>query len=175
MALQPQDVTVVNEVPGSGQTVSTSFGIDVPAGWTAYRPPLSSPAKPIVATFVAPEGNRAITVDRLPGHYPKGTVAGYLDELERRLAVSVDDVVAQPVNPVGTAAAGATEGPHETSFRTVERGSDGANGELLRTILVYLLPTASDLWIVQVTVPSDQQNAGNTLFHEVIETFQPRS
>ena len=77
---------------------------------------------------------------------------------------------AQPVNPVGPPTAGATEGPYETSFRTVQRGG---SGELLRTTLVYLRPTETDLWVVKVTVPSDQQKSADSLYSQVVGSFAP--
>ena len=174
--LRRQDVTVTNEPAGaSGQVVVSAFSIGVPAGWSEYRPPLGSGDGPIVATFVSPDGNRTITVDHLRGFYPKRTVKSYVSTLEATLSKSVDEVVPQPLTQVGNPVDGAAEGTFETGFRTVERtsGSGPTDGELLRTLLVYLVPTGDDLWIVTVTVPSDQQKAGSDLFHEVTGSFTP--
>jgi eukaryotic-like serine/threonine-protein kinase len=170
--LTPQRVTVTNDRPGTTtEPVLTTFTIGVPDGWSAYNPPLSAATTPILATFVSPEGNRTITVDRLRDFYPKGSVKSYVSKLVSTLGRSVDDVVPQPLNSVGPAASGAAEGPFETSIRTVERGPNGA--ELLRTTLLYLLPTPTDLWVIKVTVPSDQQKAGDALFRAVVGSFAP--
>jgi len=168
-----QQVSVTNDRPGSAEPVVTRFAIGVPDGWAAYRPPLSDADTPIIAMFVSPEGNRTIAVDHLPGFYPKGTVTAYLATLRATMAASVDDVVAQPVNSLAPPAAGAKEGPFETSFRTVQRGSSGTSGELLRTTLVYLRPTGTDLWVIKVTVPSDQQKAADALYMAVVGSFAP--
>jgi len=165
-------VSVTNDRSGTTEPVVTTFTIGAPAGWAAYRPPLSDADTPIVAMFVSPEGNRAISVDHLPGHYPRGNVKTYLSTLQKTMAQSVDDVVAQPVNALGPPAPGAAEGPFETSFRTVQRGDGGASGELLRTTLVYLRPTATDLWVIKVTVPSDQQKAADALYSDVVGTLR---
>jgi eukaryotic-like serine/threonine-protein kinase len=171
--LRVQQVSVTNDRPGTTEPVVTTFTIGVPEGWAAYRPPLSDADTPIIAMFVSPEGNRTIAVDRLPGFYPKGNVKTYLATLRATLADSVADVVAQPVNAVGTPTAGAPEGPFETSFRTVERGARGASGELLRTTQLYLRPAGTDLWVIKVTVPSDQQKAADTLYTQVVASFVP--
>ncbi len=169
--LRRQDVTITNEPAGApGQTVLSSFSIGVPLGWTAYRPPLGSGDSAIVATFVSPEGNRTITVDHLRGFFPRRTIDSYVATLEKTLKKTVDDVVvAQRLVQAGR------EGAFETSFRTVEHssGSGSADGELLRTLLMYLVPAGNDLWVVKVTVPSDQQKAGDDLFHEVTDSFVP--
>jgi|GEM_PF-1137450 len=172
-ALRVQRVSVADDRPGTRDLMVTTFTIGVPGGWSAYRPPLSDAASPIIAMFVSPDGSRTIAVDHLPGFYPKGSVTSYLARLRDSLSDAVDDVVAQPVNPVGPATRGATEGPFETSFRTVERGAGGASGELLRTTLLYLLPTATDLWVVKVTVPSDQQKSADALYSSVVGSFAP--
>jgi len=172
--LHLHDVAVTNDRPGGDEALLSRFTVGVPEGWAAYRPPLSSAETPIVATFVAPEGNRSISVDHLRGFYPKGDIEEYLERLQETMSKSVDEVVPQPVNPVGPpASAGAPESPHETSFRTVERGSGGTSDELLRTTLVYLLPTATDLWVLKVTVPTDQQKAADELYDEVKASFRP--
>jgi serine/threonine protein kinase len=109
--LERRQVSLINQKPGGGpdDTVSTTFTIGVPPGWTEYRPPLSATGGPIVATFVSPEGNRAITVDRVIGFYPRGTVRGYHAQLQAALARSFDNVVPQPLNQVGPPRAGATQ------------------------------------------------------------------
>jgi eukaryotic-like serine/threonine-protein kinase len=173
VTLVRQDVTITNEPPGStGQATVSRFAIGVPQGWATYRPPLGTGDNAIVATFVSPEGNRSITVDHLPGFYPRGTVDAYTAELVAGLRKSVDDVVVQRLNQVARPTGAAPEGVFETGYRTVEQGSGGAN-ELLRTTLVHLLPTATDLWVVRVTVPTDQQKAGDALFHDVAQSFTP--
>ncbi|HEY0636075.1 MAG TPA: hypothetical protein VGD67_00365, partial [Pseudonocardiaceae bacterium] len=170
--LRTAQVTVTNQLLPTDPEVVGRFTIGVPAGWAEYRPPLGGDEKlPVLALFVAPEGNRTISVDRATGVYPGGGITDHLDAMYDRLGDQVDEpVVRQPANPVGPVPPGATEAPHETSFRTVERGGDV---ELRRTILVHLLPTASDLWIVSVTVPSDQQKAADALFRQVVSSFVP--
>lgn len=178
--LRSQEVAVTNDQPGTTdrpdttEPLLTRFTIGIPDGWTAYRPPLSTAGPPIVATFVSPEGNRTITVELLRDHYPRTTAQDYLNLLQARLAKSVDHVVVpQLPNLVGQPSPGATEGPYQASFRTVQRGSRGDTGELLRTMLVYLLPVRTDLWVIRVTVPSDQQKAADALFSDVVASFQP--
>lgn len=171
--LRVQQVSVVNDRPGTTEPLVTTFSIGVPDGWAAYRPPLSDANTPIVAMFLSPEGNRTIAVDRLRGFYPKGNVRTYLATLQKTLVESVDDVVAQPVNAVGQPTAGAAEGPFETSFRTVERGTRGSSVELLRTTQVYVRPVGTDLWVIKVTVPSDQQKAADALYTQVVGSFTP--
>jgi serine/threonine protein kinase len=179
LTVQSQPVSVTDDQPGTKEPMVSTFTIGVPEGWSTYRPPLGYPeakasAEPrIVALFLSPDGSRTIAVDRLPGFYPKGNVGSYLSAVEDKLVDSVDDVVVQPVNAVGPPAAGATEGPFETSFRTVERGTGGASRELLRTTLLYLRPTATDLWVVRVTVPSDQQKSADPLYSAVVGSFAP--
>lgn len=173
-ALRVREVAVVNDRPGTTDpAVQTRFTIGVPPDWSSYLPPLSTTNTPIAATFVSPEGNRSITVDHLRAFYPRGTVQRYLASLQAALQQSVDEVLPQPVNQVGPATAGATEGPHETSLRTVDRGSGGASSEVLRTTLLYLLPTQTDLWVLRVTAPSDQPKAADLLYSQVVGSFVP--
>jgi hypothetical protein len=82
-------------------------------------------------------------------------------------------VVPQPVNALGPPAAGAKESAYETSFNTVERGAGESGDELLRTTRVYLRPVGADLWVIKVTVPSDQQKAADALYMDVVESFAP--
>ena len=172
--LVSQTLTVDPEEPGA------TFSIGVPAGWVAYRADLT--ARPGFATvIVSPDGGSTVTVERLAGYYPENNVEEYVELLENELAKAFSEhtVLGSPVANA-TGLPGASEPPHELTYRTVSRPllrSDdaGDSGEQdQRSTFVQLVPTGRDLWVVRVTVATEQENAATAkLFDEVRGTFAP--
>jgi len=154
---------------------AATFHIRVPAGWTGYRADLN--ARPgLSVILVSPEGSRAITIERLAGLYPNGNIGDYLDLLDNDLHKAFADHTHPTVRTSGEPRPGASEAPRELTYRTVSTPLAGrdANGPVGRSTFAQLIPTRNDLWVLKVTVPTEQEKAARTeLFDAVRRTFDP--
>jgi serine/threonine protein kinase len=174
---------------------AAAFHLRVPAGWTDYRADLN--ARPgLSVILVSPDGSRTITVERLAGLYPGGSVNDYLDQLENELRKAFAEHTTPDVRTNGKPRPGASEEPRELTYRTVSAplaggdtgggtrgdtgggtgGDAGSDAEAGRSTFAQLVPTQHDLWVLKVTVPFEQESAARIeLFDEVRRTFDPAS
>lgn len=158
---------------------NATFTIGVPDGWVSYRADLN--ARPgLAAVIVSPDGGSAVTVERLPGFYPDGSVEGYVKTLENELNKAFTEHAVLDFRVANVAARpGASEPPHELTYRTVSTPIEGSqrtsSGQTVgRSTFVQLIPTRHDLWVLKVTVATEQESAARAeLFDEVRSTFAP--
>lgn len=164
--LADQSLTVDPEDP------TATFNMRVPTGWTDYRADLN--ARPGFAVIlVSPDGSRAITVERIRG----GSVKSYLDSLDNELDKAFGDYTILDDQSNGDPRPGASDAPHELTYRTVSAplvGGDADAAQVGRSTFAQLIPTQRDLWVLKVIVPTEQESAARTeLFDEVRRTFEP--
>jgi hypothetical protein len=152
---------------------AAGFRIPVPAAWKQYRQQLAAQAGPrTVVSFVSPDGMRALSVERVAGFYPNNRIGSYLATQQAALRGGVDELYPNPLAAMGAKVAGSPEPPQEATYRTVEHSHLGrGNGEMRRTTLMHLQPTGSALWVITVTVPTDQEDRGRELLDYVVPRF----
>lgn len=147
------------------------FSIDVPDGWTKFVSQLPSDALPrsTIIRFVSADGAQVLHVQRFDGYFPGHSIEEYRAALRAHWpAGSFVPVTAQPLD-------GAEDGMTIT-YRTVQRppqpqGARAAN----RTTIAQVFREETSLWILAVTVPTDQERSGRTeLFDRMIPTFELR-
>jgi eukaryotic-like serine/threonine-protein kinase len=153
-----------NDPPDPGAT----FTLQVPADWTVYRADFNQTRPGLTAIFVSPDGGRAVSVERFVDFYPKGTVKDFLGILRGDLDRAFADHTVLGLSATGPPRPGAPEPPHELTYRTVA-SADGRT-EVGRSTFVELIPTTQDLWVLKVTVPTEQESAARL---EVFETVRP--
>lgn len=151
-----------------------SFSIGIPRGWTDFVEQRNSQQLPpaSVVHYVSPDGQREVSVERLPNFFPQFSVHNYFDSLREQWPQGdLTNPTMRTVKPGD----GANEPQQEFVYRSVEASSPNASGgDLGRTTFGRVVPNGDDLWIVSVRVPTDQEDRGNTeLFGPVIPTFRP--
>ncbi|CAL9675670.1 Serine_threonine-protein kinase PknD [Actinosynnema sp. ALI-1.44] len=150
------------------------FTIEVGADWTSFLEQRTNKGlvPSTVVHLVAPTGVYEVTVQRFADFYPKRKITDYLQLVRSRWAEDMyfGEVVEQaPPLPVG--------GPEEAvqfSYRTVERAivADGREEPLRRSRYSRVLPRGTDLWVVEVVFPTEQEETGrDTLFNPIAQTF----
>lgn len=149
------------------------FRIKVPANWTKFvtqqlAAPL--PASTLIE-YVSADGRRTASIERFSGFFDGNELDDYLGVLRS----SWPDGGFLLVDPEA-------QGEGDTVvYRTVESArspvgggppASGSGGQLGRTTFANLLKSGTDLWVVSVTVPTDQENGGRSrLSDRILPSF----
>ncbi|GAA5128020.1 serine/threonine-protein kinase [Haloechinothrix salitolerans] len=173
LVTQRGDATILNG------DASGRFQIDVPAGWTKFvtqQPAGTLPASTLVQ-FVSANGHLMVGVERFPDFFPGNDVDDYLNGL--RSFWPADGFVL-----VGRDEGTTLDGPVDVAYRTIETRTSpeqptttNPTGEpttkvIGRTTYARLSRADSSLWVVRVTVPTEQESRGRTeLFDRIVPTF----
>jgi hypothetical protein len=151
------------------------FVIDVPDGWQKFTEArTASFANGAAVHYVKPDGTDELTVEWYPGFYAAHTGSNYLDSLRLNWPSSGAPVfTAEPVTTIAGLPGG--DGPEpalEVGYRTTDGGSSQqASPNAHRTTYADLLPDGEDLWVVSLSVVTEDENAGQKLFDQIRPTF----
>ncbi|HEY2763723.1 MAG TPA: protein kinase [Pseudonocardiaceae bacterium] len=162
------DATLVSrqiEVAEADGSHPGRFTISVPTGWPEFHQHgVLGDNSGTAVRFVSPDGTEVIAVERVTGFLAHHLPEDYLTSYRRELA-DVPDLVVGPRTPL-------PDGGVDTTLRTNE--GKGARGDLRRTSYLRLVPTGPDLWVVRVSVPTEQEAIARTsLFEPVVSEFRP--
>ncbi|HEV3362497.1 MAG TPA: serine/threonine-protein kinase [Pseudonocardiaceae bacterium] len=156
------------------------FSIDVPIGWQMFTEQRASGEIPSggAVHYVKPDGTEEVTVQWYPSFYPNNSIENYVQSL-RDAWPSADDfnLSAEPMTRIAGLAVGGPEPAEEIGYRTADGSStdNEASRNAHRTTYADMLPSNDDLWVVSVTVVTDTEGSGNTLFGKIKLTFKPTS
>jgi hypothetical protein len=150
-------VTVTAQAPVLNSTQADGFTLSVPAGWTkfveqrdAQATQNSSLPDSTVVRWVKPDGTAEVSVERFHDENSPPVPLSYTN------ALSDND----------KAGALFQAGPLLRLFRT--------GGDTLRSMYITFTAPAggTDLWVLSVTVPTDQEHAGGfDLFNKISPSF----
>ncbi|MPY77435.1 MAG: protein kinase [Actinophytocola sp.] len=153
------------------------FQIDAPAGWTKFVTQQQAgtlPASTLVQ-WVSASGHLMIGVERFPEFFPRNDADDYINGL--RSFWPADGFVL-----VDRAEGTTLDGPLDATYRTIEtqtspEPSTSTSGQpatkvIGRTTYARMSRAGSSLWVVRVTVPTEQESRGKTeLFDRIVPTF----
>ncbi|MEV6243532.1 serine/threonine-protein kinase [Lentzea sp. NPDC051838] len=165
--LQPRTETAVTAQGDQGG----KFTLNVEASWSTYAEQrLGDKLMPgsAVVHFLSPTGAYEATVQWFPDFYPKRTISTYTSSVQARWPSRFfgGDKVLTPSLPGQQ-----KEEAIQFIYKTVEGDGTDALG---RSHFSRVLPSGNDLWVVEVVVPTEQQDAARaTLFDAIASTFSP--
>lgn len=168
---------VLHRVSGQAPAPSGASGryrISVPRGWTSFTERRSSGVFAVgtVVHYVSPDGQREVTVERVPHFYPRHSIAEYRKLLQR--SWPGDDFTLTMDHAAGGLPGGHAEPAREMTYRTVAVSQRAGSGSGLgRTTDAKFLPDGSALWVVSVVTPTSQEDSGSRLFARIAPTFLP--
>ncbi len=155
------------------------FTIEVGPDWTSFLEQRTNNGlgPSTVVHLVAPTGLYEVTVQRFPGYYEqRNTIRDYIGLVRSRWAAGQYFGEAQEATDV--LPPGGSEAAVQFSYRTVERATELARGvpdpgsDLRRSRYSRVLPRGADLWVVEVVVPTEQEEMGrDRLFNTIANTF----
>jgi serine/threonine protein kinase len=150
-----------------------TFSLPVPDDWVKFVEQRVTKTLPNSTRvhWVAPDGTSELVVERFPNFYPKHRIDQYLQTLSAR---------APGYRMVGTTPLDGPTTPEpavEITFRTVDEADDAPNQpsatNLNRATFANLIPTTTDLWVISLTVPIEQEDSGKRgLFPRTVPHFQ---
>ncbi|WP_228122419.1 serine/threonine-protein kinase [Saccharothrix syringae] len=149
------------------------FTISVGADWTGFLEQRANKGlvPSTVVHLVAPGGAHEVAVQRFPDYHPGHVVDDYVRVVRSRWGG--DRYFGEGLEPVE--AAGGWEAAVRYSYRTAERAADvrgvATGPDLRRSRYSLVLPRGADLWVVEVVVPTEQEETGRELFDAVAPTF----
>lgn len=151
------------------------FSVVIPSDWTRFISLLPGDPLPssTLVQFVSVDGRQTLGVQRFPEYFPQRDFRAFLDT-QRSFWPEGDFVIVQ--ESVEAGAADGDEG--SVTYRTVDSPIGGTvpspeRTSLGRTTFVRLIRDDSTLWVVSVTVPTDQETRGRTqLFDKIAPTFR---
>ncbi|KOX21966.1 serine/threonine protein kinase [Saccharothrix sp. NRRL B-16348] len=155
------------------------FTIEVGPDWTSFlEQRVNNGLGPSTAVhLVSPNGWYEVTVQRFPDYYERNTIKDYLQLVRSRWAE--DQYFGEVVEGTDVLPPGGKESGVQYSYRTVERATPLARGtaspgpDLRRSRYSRVLPRGNDLWVVEVVVPTEQEETGRSrLFDTIAPTFR---
>ena len=151
------------------------FTIGVPAGWQTFAEQRSSafPAGAAVH-YVKPDGTEELTIEWYPKFYPDSAINDYLQSLRAIWPGTDLQFGAERQTAINGLPGGGLEQAQEIGYRTTDGTSAQeplANAH--RTTYADLLPSGDDLWVVSVTVVTQDELAGQELFNQIKTSFKP--
>ena len=150
-AVQTQTTPGTLGLQNSGNQVS--YTVSVPVGWTEYiemRANADIGASEAVH-YVNSVGNQELTVERFPDFYPDHHTDDYLTDLQAAWGSNLS-MQGRP-QVLANKAGNEYDDAEYVEYKTIE-------GNTARTTFANVLPHGDDLWIVQVTMPTEQDGAG---------------
>ncbi|WP_238598734.1 serine/threonine-protein kinase [Saccharothrix sp. ALI-22-I] len=154
------------------------FTIEVGPNWTSFLEQRTNNGlgPSTVVHLVEPNGVYEVTVQRFPDYYGKNTIKDYIELVRSRWAEG--QYFAEALDATDVLPPGGRESGVQYSYRTVERATTLARGaapagpDLRRSRYSRVLPRGTDLWVVEVVVPTEQEEMGrDRLFNTIANTF----
>jgi hypothetical protein len=169
--LQPRNATAA---PANG-VQGGDFTVKVPRDWTMFvEHHANDPNDPLppstLVHFVSPDGVLELTVERFPNFYPNNSIKRYLDVQRTWWTKAGHRYLVTRIDPPDAASARGSDGVVDVTYRTVETEQ---NTDLHRSHFARFLPQKVGLWLIEVTVPNDQEEKGQSLFEEIAPSFTP--
>ncbi|MEU4446377.1 protein kinase [Actinosynnema sp. NPDC050801] len=155
------------------------FTIEVGPDWTSFLEQRANNGlgPSTVVHLVAPNGWYEVTVQRFPGYYERNTIEDYVRLVRSRWAEG--QYFGEAFESTDVLPPGGPEAGRQYSYRTVERATSLARGtvppgpDLRRSRYSRVLPRGNDLWVVEVVVPTEQEETGRSrLFDTIAPTFR---
>lgn len=145
------------------------FAVVVPENWEMFREqrPDSVIGASTLIHYVAPDSGRMITIERFAGFYPKNRIAQYTNALRRLNINNGSDYTPEEIKPLPERPVSGPETPQELTYRTLARSDDGAGDSAPRTTYAWLVPHRGDLWVLRMTMPSEQDKSGRAQFNRI--------
>ncbi|XVS63747.1 protein kinase domain-containing protein [Actinosynnema sp. CA-299493] len=155
------------------------FTIEVGPDWTSFLEQRTNNGlgPSTVVHLVSPNGWYEVAVQRFPDYYERNTIEDYLELVRSRWAE--DQYFGEAREATDALPPGGKEQGVQYSYRTVERATPLARGttspgpDLRRSRYSRVLPRGNDLWVVEVVVPTEQEETGRSrLFDTIAPTFR---
>ncbi|MGM1060330.1 serine/threonine-protein kinase [Saccharothrix sp. Mg75] len=174
----------ISETPSLGPTTASAttakgergagFTVDVGPDWTSFLEQRANEglSPGAVVHLVAPGGAYEVSVQRFPDYYPEHTVKDYVAFVRARWGQDYFNPTTEPLDAPGGREPGIAHG-----YRTAERATTQAHAgaapapDLRRTHYSRVLPRGADLWVVEIVVPTEQEETGRDLFATIAPTF----
>ncbi len=165
--LEPRTASAVTAIGDQGG----KFTLNVEKSWSMYAEQRAAdklmPASSVVH-FVSATGAYEVAVQRFPDFYPKRSISQYIASVQTRWPNRffggekvLTPNLAGPRNEDGI----------QFIYKTVEGDGTEALG---RSHFSRVLPYGNDLWVVEVIVPTEQQDEARVrLFDAIASTFAP--
>ena len=163
--------TLVHQT-GNGSALNNDggqYGLDVPEGWQRFVAPHNTKfGLSLAVQYVSPDGRRSLRLERLAKYFDQfDSYEDYLGWLRGSYQGSELELFAPSKSADGKSAT--------VTYRLAEGGAaakgDGSGGT--RVTFVKLVQAGLSLWILSVTVPAEQESAGQVdVFDRVAPTLQ---
>ncbi|MGH3520671.1 MAG: protein kinase domain-containing protein [Haloechinothrix sp.] len=156
------------------------FTVSVPGDWAKFstQQPNGTLPDSTLVQFVSPDGGQVLDVERFAGFFESHDLDNYLTAVE-------SDWYAEDFVLVGRERLAGPDSGVVITYRTVEKVANGSSPEepaspspgpsprtLSRTTFAQVLRIDSSLWVISVTVPTEQEGRGRTqLFDRIAPTF----
>jgi hypothetical protein len=160
--------THVDKAKHTGTLSDGDFSISAPDDpWRLFHSERKDIATSLVVSFVSPDGNTEIAVQRYGGFFSAGhKMTDYSEQLPTFATGSQVEV------SVGLDVADGA-GKKRMKYTTTERSLLGSPGEdRRRSTAAELIRRGNDLWIVRVTVPADQAATAEPILNEIQPTLE---
>lgn len=169
LASRDGDAASMKGVPGG------RFSIDVPREWRKFVASDAGKQLPrsTLVQFVSPDGARTLRVRQFGEYFPQHNIDDYLRTLRRRWNSKNFVAVDRSSPPSGDAERTVTYRTVQHAAKSESDDSDSHTDTANRTTIARLLHKDNSLWVIDVTVPTDEETvARSELFNRIVPTFK---
>ncbi|WP_167121666.1 serine/threonine-protein kinase [Amycolatopsis viridis] len=141
-----------------------AFTVDVPVDWTRFTSSQAGDDLPpsTLVQFVSADGSQMLAVNHFPKYFPANSVTDYVSALGRSRSNAGFTLVYE--------AKLAEQDGVTMMYRTIDRSTTGS---VSRTTYANVIRQGTSLWVVGVTVPTDQEETAKVaLYDRIVPTFQ---
>ncbi|WP_089949283.1 serine/threonine-protein kinase [Lentzea xinjiangensis] len=165
--LEPRTASAVTAIGDQGG----KFTLNVDRGWAVYAEQRAADRQfppSAVVHFVSGSGAYEVAVQRFPDYYPKRDIKAYVAGVQARWP---SRFFGGERVPTANLAGPRFEDGVQFVYKTVEGDEPTA---LRRSHFSRVLPHRNDLWVVEVVVPTEQEDEARVrLFDAIASTFAP--
>ncbi|GAA3539692.1 serine/threonine-protein kinase [Amycolatopsis ultiminotia] len=154
----------------------SAYTVSVPENWQRFIASRRSAIGPsAVVQYLSPDGRQSLRLERFAGFLAKHSEEDYVNSLPPKAAEDAFTIAQGPAK---------TANGTELAYRTVERAQGKPSGEppeqttnqeptgaITRATFALLKSAGNDLWVLALTVPSEQEDTAAGTFDKIEPTL----
>ncbi|WP_328612308.1 serine/threonine protein kinase [Amycolatopsis sp. NBC_00345] len=169
--LPPEPLKLVPQKGDASDTANATadslYTVSIPDGWKRFVAGRTSKLGPsTIVQYVSPDGRQSLRLERFPGYFKTRSTDDYLKSLPETYGPESFTIVQGPAT---------TAGGTDLMYRNVEHATSPRQQEsstpITRATFASLRQAEGNLWVLSLTVPSEQEDTAAGTFNEIAPTL----
>ncbi|HEY3710363.1 MAG TPA: serine/threonine-protein kinase [Amycolatopsis sp.] len=146
-------------------TPDSQYTVSVPDGWKRFVAGRTSQLGPsTVVQYVSPDGRQSLRLERFPGYFASHEINEYVKNLPLTYGPDSFSIAKEPT---------ATADGLELTYRNVEHATPSRQEPtpVTRATFAKLRQDGNNLWVLSLTVPSEQEDTASDTYNQIAPTL----